>query len=119
MHGKNRCVVLLFLVTILFSSFSAARAVEVSSFYYDSEYRYAATEQQTAALRIRSDFYSTLSMASRAVYDSLVDNLTSLRDGKAEISFFFPESVSYDEISATMYQDAMNAFNRDHSEAFC
>lgn len=118
MHGKNRCVVLLFLVTILFSSFSAARAVEVSSFYYDSEYRYAATEQQTAALRIRSDFYSTLSMASRAVYDSLVDNLTSLRDGKAEISFFFPESVSYDEISATMYQDAMNAFNRDHSEAF-
>ncbi len=116
MRARNKYIVLLLVIAMLTACLPAARAAESTTFYYGGEARYADTG--STAVQVRPDFYSTLGTASKTVYDSLVSHILPLRDGKAEISFFFPESVRYDELSVTMYQDAMNAFNRDHSEAF-
>ena len=115
MRVRGRIIVLLLAAAVFLTGLPAAKGTENTVFYYGGERRYAAGGQ---AVEIRADFYSTLSVASKAVYDSLVENVVSLRDGKYEIVFLFPESVQHEELSVTMYQDAMNAFNRDHSEVF-
>ena len=115
MRVKGRMIVLLLAVAVLFTGLPAAKGTDDTVFFYEGERRYAADVQPAV---IRADFYRSLSAASKAVYDSLVENAVPLRDGKHEITFLFPESVRHEELSVTMYQDAMNAFNRDHSEVF-
>lgn len=115
MRTGNRVIALCLTAALFFAGLPAANAAGSRTFYCD-EVKY--TSAESSGVSIRPDFYSTLSPASRAVYDVLVDNLVLLRDGKSELVFYFPDSVSYDDLSTTMYQDAMNAFNRDHSEAF-
>lgn len=115
MRVRGRMIVLLLAAAVLVTGFPTAKRTDGTVFVYGEERRYAADAQ---AAVVRADFYSSLSAASKAVYDSLVENAVPLRDGKHEITFLFPESVRHEDVSVTMYQDAMNAFNRDHSEIF-
>ncbi len=125
MRARGIFAVLFLAVAVLLAGLPGEKDEERTELCYGMERRYAAAqpseESETgkeSSQTAQVTFYSTLGAASRTVYDSLVENIALLRDGKQEITFFFPDSVKRDELTVTMYQDAMNAFNRDHSEVF-
>lgn len=122
MRARGKWVVWILAVAVLLTGLPATKEEVYTKLYYGEEQRYASVQpsgtEEEDNLSDQVLFYSTLGAAAQAVYDNLVENIIPLRDGKFEITFFFPDSVRRDELSVTMYQDAMNAFNRDHSEVF-
>ena len=65
-----------------------------------------------------TSFGDLLSPTAKIIYDALVQSADSTRDGKTKITFTFPSSVGQGDLSDQVFQDAINAFNRDHSEVF-
>lgn len=113
---RNRMFPWMMLMAVLFSCCSMTKAVGHAAIYAGPETLCASAAPDEIV--VSTSYYDTLGPASQVVYDHLVENMVALRDGKTELRFLFPESVQYEDLSVRMYQDAVNAFNRDHSEVF-
>ena len=86
MRVRGRMIVLLLAAAVLVTGFPTAKRTDGTVFVYGEERRYAADAQ---AAVVRADFTVPSSAASKAVYDSLVENAVPLRDGSTRSHSFF------------------------------
>ncbi len=62
-------------------------------------------------------YRDALNKAEMTVYDTFLNNLEKMKDGKTEIKIRFPENISKDDISGVL-QRSSAAFVLDHPECF-
>ena len=107
MRSIKRITAFLLTVILLLSVFPANQA------------RAAESSGTSAGLRADySEYRNLLTPAGKVIYDSLLDNSKKIRDGKSPIQFTFDRNIGQSQLSVDIFQDAITAFNRDHSEVF-
>lgn len=123
MNVKKRLLSLAAAAALSISMLPASAMASVS-YSYGEEIHYLSTEPETlpqadgTVAAIYDSFYEMLTPAGMAIYDALLANVELLKDGSSVVMFTFPADITLDDMGFQMYQDAMNAFNRDHSEVF-
>lgn len=123
MNWKKRFLSLIAAAALGVSMLPAHTAAVSVTYEYGEEMHYLSADPglplaEGPAVPIYTAFYEMLTPAAKAIYDGLLANVELTKDGSSVIVFSFPEGVTLDDMGFQMYQDAMNAFNRDHSEVF-
>lgn len=118
---KKKLLTLFIICVLAFSFVSTAMAAD-GTYQANSlqtniiEKNYCA--QYDAQVNYYLKLYNQLGLASKIIYDALLENVAVLESGTTQIKVVFPPEIEKRDVAFIDYVNAVSAFTRDHSEIF-